>query len=489
MSSVEVAPDFSVGVDVSIIDIGTTPYIRKTSSETNLDIENMSYGIVSSIPDDNVAIVAENSYDWLCAWMALSRAGKTIILINYKLPAEQIEYCLNDSLCTVGFVRKEYMHLMPKNFRAIELGSNDHRVLFNFSPCPMPEFDPSKTNYIMYTSGTTGNPKGVVTSYKARLLQNKPKIVTEKPNKESVFLHVSPAYHLAGLNGILMNITGDSWTTAIMVPKFDVESYIKAIDEFNVTDLRLVAPMMSMILARPDLLEKFNVSSVKSVFLTSSYAPEKMQRDIRRFFTNIRDVHNPYGLTETGAVFGAHPKGLPRPPASAGYPLDSVEVRIVDGVLQVRSPTLLTEYHNKKDLFDKVMTEDGFFVTGDLFRCNKYGFYFYQGRADDMFKSGGEKIYPTEIESVIERHPVVAISCVVGLPDDIKGHKPYAFVQLKPGQTIDEETLRKYVINNVATYQIPRKLWILDKLPMTQIGKIDKRALAALAEKLLDSSK
>jgi acyl-coenzyme A synthetase/AMP-(fatty) acid ligase len=133
------------------------------------------------------------------------------------------------------------------------------------------------------------------------------------------------------------------------------------------------------------------------------------------------------------------------------------------------------------------MTPDGYYITGDIFTVNKYGFYFYQGRSDDMFKSGGEKIYPSEIESVIERHPAISISTVVGVKDDIKGHKPYAFVQLKPGHNITAREIKEFVIKNVATYQIPRQVWILDELPKTNIGKIDRHQLTKKAQELLNN--
>jgi acyl-coenzyme A synthetase/AMP-(fatty) acid ligase len=168
---------------------------------------------------------------------------------------------------------------------------------------------------------------------------------------------------------------------------------------------------------------------------------------------------------------------------SVGYPLDGIETRIVDGILQIKSNAMLQTYNNNPGAYNNLMTEDGFFITGDLFRVNKYGFYFFQGRADDMFKSGGEKIYPGEIEAVIDKHPAVATSAVVGVPDSIKGYKPYAFVQLKPDEKITGEKLKEYTIRNVATYQIPREVWVLDELPKTSIGKIDRRLLADMAAK------
>jgi acyl-coenzyme A synthetase/AMP-(fatty) acid ligase len=215
-----------------------------------------------------------------------------------------------------------------------------------------------------------------------------------------------------------------------------------------------------------------------------------MQEEIQKYFTRLKWLVNPYGLTETGPLFGMeNPRRLPQPMLSVGYPLPGVSCRInSNGVLEAKGPSVLPSYHNRPELKDS-FTEDGYFITGDLFRVNYNGFYFYMGRADDMFKSGGEKIYPSEIETIIERYPSVALSTVVGVEDEIKGYKPYAFVELKTGHTATPEEIKQFTIDNVATYQIPRQVWILDSLPRTNIGKLDRKTLKNLAIELLKENK
>jgi acyl-coenzyme A synthetase/AMP-(fatty) acid ligase len=270
------------------------------------------------------------------------------------------------------------------------------------------------------------------------------------------------------------------------MPAFNAVQYIKLLDLYQPTAIRLVAPMMSMILRERNLLETIDTDSVKQIVLTSSFSPKKLQDEVRVFFKKVKQIDTPYGTTETNVIFGPHPKGIPKPDTSAGYPVTGVSLRLDDaGVLQVKSPAIMSRYNNRPELNGSSMTPDGYYITGDIFRVNKYGFYFYIGRADDMFKSGGEKIYPSEIEAVIERHPSVLLGTVVGVPDEIKGYKPYAFVQLKEGQTATASEIKDFVIKNVATYQIPREVWILNELPKTNIGKIDRKALTVLAERRL----
>jgi acyl-CoA synthetase (AMP-forming)/AMP-acid ligase II len=167
-------------------------------------------------------------------------------------------------------------------------------------------------------------------------------------------------------------------------------------------------------------------------------------------FPNLINISNPYGLTETGAaVLGSHPDNVPIPQGSAGYPASWAESKLVDGVLHVKSKNLISK-------FDTADTE--WFNTHDRFRVDENGFYFFLGRSDDMLKCGGEKVYPVEIELVLDQHPNIDSSLAFGLPDLIKGEKPYAFVKLST--PCDEKELIEYAATKLASYQIPKRIWI-----------------------------
>ena len=153
-------------------------------------------------------------------------------------------------------------------------------------------------------------------------------------------------------------------------------------------------------------------------------------------------VTNAYGTTEAGpVVFGPHPKGLQQPEMSVGYPHPQVQLRLVDGdnrdaeqgVLEMKCPAVMNGYHNRPDVPPPI-TADGYYITGDVFRRDENGFHYFVGRTDDMFVSGGENIYPADVERMLERHPGVAQAAVVPVDDDIKGQKPVAFVIRKAGQ-------------------------------------------------------
>lgn len=484
---------FEVVPNATIVDLSYSPARTFSTDDANTRIRRLSRGLqnLNLASDACVAIMSHNSYEYMCLWLALSQLGLTTVPINIKLPLAQVHYCLEDSGASLILYTPEFKQLVPDSIPSYEIYSDAYEALLDDSPYTRPQYDENKINYIMYTSGTTGNPKGVSSSYKNRTWSNYYGYIQLADFKDRPFrsIHVSPLYHLAGTNGLLNTVTLASRSEMLVViqPKFNAKEYLQAISDYKLGDLRLVAPMMSMILAEKETLRKVDLSSVSCILLTSSAAPEKMQREIKLHFKNVGQILNPYGLTESGPVFGPHPDGIPRPINSVGYPLEGIQTRIVDGVLQLKSNAILTSYHNNPEASNNVMTEDGFLITGDLFRSNKYGFYFYMGRADDMFKSGGEKIYPNEIEAIIDKHPAVATSAVVGVADDIKGAKPYAFVQLKHGERATGDQLKNYTVKNVATYQIPRQVWVLDELPKTTIGKIDRKLLAVMAKNLIAS--
>jgi acyl-CoA synthetase (AMP-forming)/AMP-acid ligase II len=202
---------------------------------------------------------------------------------------------------------------------------------------------------------------------------------------------------------------------------------------------------------------------------------------------------NAYGTTEAGpVVFGPHPKGLPQPDNSVGYPHPKVKLRLVaddrrgveQGVLEMKCPALMNGYHNRRDV-PVPFTDDGFYITGDVFRRDGDGFHYFVGRTDDMFVSGGENIYPSEVERMLERHPEVGQAVVVPVDDDIKGAKPVAFVIPKAGTNPTEAAIKSYALKNAPAYQHPRSVWFLDELPLASTNKVDRNALRKLAQERL----
>jgi acyl-CoA synthetase (AMP-forming)/AMP-acid ligase II len=240
--------------------------------------------------------------------------------------------------------------------------------------------------------------------------------------------------------------------------------------------------MISMMIQEKDIIEKHDLSCVRQIKSASSSVGQKLLDNIKKYFPNAV-FFNSYGITEVGpALFGPHPDGITRPLRSVGYPAEEIEYRLVDSILHIKSPSMMTTYY-KKGKTDSI-TEDGFFVTNDIFDVDENGFYYFVGRNDDMFKCGANKVYPSEVESIIEGHPAVSSAFVLSLPDEIKGAKPYAFVILERSQTVSEDELKQHCLSNGPAYQHPRRIWFLDAFPLAGTNKVDKRKLEELATEL-----
>jgi acyl-CoA synthetase (AMP-forming)/AMP-acid ligase II len=238
-----------------------------------------------------------------------------------------------------------------------------------------------------------------------------------------------------------------------------------------------------------DALAQADLTCVRAVRMGSAPVNDTLAHQIRALLPKARII-NAYGTTEAGMiVFGPHPKGLPQPEASVGARHPKIELRLVDGsnrdadegVLEMKAPAIMNGYHNRPDVPSPV-TPDGYYNTGDVFRRDRAGFYYFIGRTDDMFVSGGENIYPADVERMLERHPGVGQAVVIPVDDDIKGNKPVAFVIPKAGQHPSEDDIKQFALKNAPAYQHPRFVWFVDDLPLASTNKVDRAALKKIAQ-------
>jgi acyl-CoA synthetase (AMP-forming)/AMP-acid ligase II len=332
----------------------------------------------------------------------------------------------------------------------------------------------------LYTSGSTGVPKGVVLSHQSHLW-----VVQTRLNPDLArhrYLIAAPLYHMNAL--ALSQLATAAHATIVLLPQFTATAYIDAVERYRCTWLTAVPPMIAMMLRETERLKRADLSSVEFVRMGSAPVSEALMAALKRALPKAA-VTNAYGTTEGGpVVFGPHPRGLPQPELSVGYPHSGVQVRLVDadgstgdqGVLEMKAPSLMNGYHNRPDLPSPI-TPDGFYVTGDVFRRDVNGFHTFIGRTDDMFVSGGENIYPGDVERMLERHPDIAQACVVPVDDEIKGQKPVAFVILKPGTRLTENDVKQYALKHAPAYQHPRFVWFVEKLPLSSTNKVDRGAL------------
>jgi len=432
-------------------------------------------------PGARIALLAANSVEYLAAVLGIMRAGLVAVPVNYKFPKATVEYVIADSGARLLFCDQQRQQAAPAGLEQVELsaaGLGGFAVQGAFTA-----FEPlaDELALILYTSGSTGKPKGVLLSHAAHLWVVRTRLHAT-PLTDETPLIAAPLYHMNALALALLSLA--SHTSTVLLAQFTAPAYIAAIEQHACTWLTAVPPMIAMMLREKALLAAADLSSVRTVRMGSAPVSQSLLAQIHGLWPKAKII-NAYGTTEGGpVVFAAHPDGLPSPPMSLGCAHPAVQLRLRDeyaalsdhGVLELRSPGLMTGYHNRPDL-PPPFTADGYYVTGDVFERDGQGFYTFVGRRDDMFVSGGENIYPSEIEQLLERHGAVQQACVVPLEDSIKGHKPVAFVVRREGVDVTEAELKTFVLEHAAAYQHPRRVWFVDALPLASTNKIDRSAL------------
>lgn len=442
-------------------------------------------------PGQRVAIVSANRAEYLFCHFGAMRAGLVSVPVNFKFPPALIEFVARDADAAFVFCDSARAGQLPADLPQVVFDDTGPNGFDNFlDPGPFESVRPGLQDpgMFLYTSGSTGKPKGVVLSHHSHVWVSKTRLANHDFSAQR-FLIAAPLYHMNALS--LANLSVIAHASIVLLPQFDAKKYIKAIEDYQCTWLTAVPPMIAMMLQERALIERTDFSSVQHLRMGSAPVSSSLVASIREVLPNVK-ITNAYGTTEGGpVVFGPHPDGLAQPLLSVGYPHPAAELRLDDGVLQMKSPGVMLGYHKAESRQPKLsspFTEDGFYITGDIFRVDENGFYFFLGRADDMFVSGGENIYPSEVERLLETHPMVQQAAVLPLEDDIKGYKPAAFVVLKPGSELTAQSLKEYCLQNAPAYQHPRWIGFVEALPLASTNKIDKARLKAMATERLGAA-
>ncbi len=431
---------------------------------------------------ERVAILSANRAEFLITFLGTMQAGLVSVPVNYKLPAETVAYVVGDCDARLVIGDDARLGLAPDYVPKISFDSTFTSMLDEgpFTPLSMQAEEPAM---FLYTSGSTGKPKGVVLSHYSHLWAISRRVRRPVPIGQRSLV-AAPLYHMNGL--AMCQTTLSQGDTIVLLPQFTTRGYIEAAARHRVAFLTSVPTMIAMMLRERELLATADLSAVEAVRMGSAPITQALIDQVRAVFPQAA-IGNGYGTTEAGpVVFGPHPDGIPQPELSTGYPHPDVQLRLVrdgrevedEGELHMKCGALMTHYHKLPEVTAKAMTADGYYRTSDVFRRDESGFFYFVGRVDDMFVCGGENIYPGEVEKMLERHPGVHQAAVIAIPDELKGHKPIAFVVKAPGVAIDEQTIKTYALANAPPYQHPRRVFFVDEMPLAGTNKIDKRVLA-----------
>jgi long-chain acyl-CoA synthetase len=477
---------------LAIIDLGGETPPREISYAR---LDAMASGVARGLKarglrrGERVAILSANRSEYLAAYFGIMRAGLVAVPINFKFPRQTIHFIAKDCGAKLIFCDPARRADCPAELAAVCFGIEGPASFDAFlDPGPFDAIVPNADEPAMflYTSGSTGIPKGVVLSHQSHIWVVETRLGGQDLSRHR-YLIAAPLYHMNAL--ALSKLACAAHATIVLLPQFSARAYIEAIERYRCTWLTAVPPMIAMMLREQDLIARTDLASVEFIRMGSAPVSASLMAAIHHTLPQAA-VTNAYGTTEAGpVVFGAHPQGLLQPELSVGYPHPQVQLRLVDGedrdadqgVLEMKCPAVMLGYHNRPDV-PSPLTPDRYYVTGDVFRRDPQGFHYFVGRTDDMFVSGGENIYPTDIERMLERHPDIAQACVVPIEDAIKGQKPVAFVVPKPGRQPSDDDIKRFALANAPAYQHPRFVWFLGELPLASTNKVDRHALHALAE-------
>ena len=460
-----------------------------------------------------VAVMAMNSPQYVETYYACAKTGAVFVPLNYRAKREEIVHMLNDSGASLLFVGKRYLELVEslkpelpaiKDFVCIDgpvdgmpgypdllaSGSDDEIYV---------DIDEQDATVLMYTSGTTALPKGVILTYLTLSVYVVNTMSPANPEETpDVTLLSVPVYHVAGLTAIMSSIWGGR--TLVILPQFEPQLWLEAVSKERVTHSFVVPTMLKRIMDQPDF-DKYDLSSLQLITYGAAPMPYEVVRKAVDVFTC--GLMNAYGQTEsTSTMTYLGPEdhrieGTEEEKAkklqrlrSVGRPMDDVEVAIMDrdgnilpagkeGEICVSGSRIMREYHGQKEATEAAI-KDGWLHTGDVGYLDEDSYLFITGRTKDLIIRGGENISPGEIEAVLEQHPKIEEAVVIGVPDVEWGEEVKAIVVLKPGEIATPEEIIQYAKSRLASFKAPKYVAFAQELPRNYLGKVLKTDLRKL---------
>jgi long-chain acyl-CoA synthetase len=442
-------------------------------------------------PGDRVGVMLPNVLEFPVVYYGVLRAGGVAVPMNVLLKKREIAFYLADSgarllLAWHGFAEEaregaaeagtELIEVEPEAFAA---------TLDGLDPAGEPAtVDEEDTAVILYTSGTTGKPKGAELSH--RNLDQNSEIASRTTllvSAGDVVLGALPLFHTFGQT-VGMNASMRVGACLTLVPKFDPEEALATIERDGVTHFYGVPTMYGALLHHPGR-EKFDTSTLRVCMTGGASMPVEVLQGFEDAFG--AELMEGYGLSETSPVASSGHPGQVRKPGSIGTPIEQVEMRIVDeqgeevatgevGEIVIRGHNIMKGYWEKPEATAEAI-RDGWFHSGDMGREDEDGYFYVVDRKKDMIIRGGYNVYPREVEELLYEHPAIREAAVLAVPHPEWGEEIGAAVVLEPGAEADPAEISAWVRERIAAYKYPRVVWFLDELPKGPTGKIVKREI------------
>lgn len=438
------------------------------------------------VQGDRVAALANNDLDYVVLFFATQRVGAILVPINFRLTYREVEHIITDCSPKLLIYQEAFSELAGQLFDNKKI--NQKTLLCSWVSAQESLEDdfvslPSDPVMILYTSGTTGAPKGAILTHEMIFWNSVNTSMRLNISQQDCTVIFLPLFHTGGWNVLTTPILHRGGTI-ILLKKFDAEKILELSESEQATILFGVPTTMDM-MARSEIFPKVNLSKIRYAICGGEAMPINL---IKTWDQKGIPVRQGYGLTEFGPnVFSLNEEDALRKIGSIGFPNFYIETKVVDNVghelgpneigeLLLKGPMCMAGYwNNQKATQDTI--KNGWLHTGDLVRRDEEGYFYVVGRKKDMFISGGENVYPPELEQVIRTLPGVREVAVIGVPDEKWGEVGKAFV-VKDREALTESDIQGHCMKNLAKFKIPKFFVFLNELPKGESGKVLKRVLA-----------
>jgi len=487
---------------LAFIDAGKNPEWRLTFRQANRRANKLASWLKSQGvgKGDRVAILARDGYEHLDVFFACSKLGAIHTALNWRLNWHELleifQYTTPKILIFSDDFKDNAAQLTARfPLPTLHLDGNGIPGSLYFetilqespdSPITCETLEAEDTAALIFTGGTTGTPKAAEVSHRM-IGWNTLNTVIHDVTHNDVYLNVFPMFHTGGLFVYTLPQVIFGGTT-ILIRTFDPAQVLALLQREKVTIFAAVPTMYQMLTTAPNWAEA-DLSSLR--FCTSGGAP--LPVPLVEKYTAEKGIRfkQGFGMTEFGpGIFALAPEDAIRKAGSIGRPNFFVDAQIMDdgnnilgpeqeGELVLKGPSYCSGYFNNPEATAAAVDERGYFHTGDVARFDAQGYFFIVDRKKDMFISGGENVYPVEIENVLYKHPTVHMCAVIGVPDPKWGEVGKACVVLKPGNTVSEAELLDFMAARLAKYKVPKSVALMESLPISAAGKILKRELRA----------
>jgi long-chain acyl-CoA synthetase len=446
-------------------------------------------------PGDRVGIMLPNVPYFPVAYYGVLRAGGVVVPMNVLLKGREAGFYLKDAGAKIVFAWHDFLDAAQTGADEagaelidVEPGKIEEEIFSHDPDFDVAQVADDDTAVILYTSGTTGQPKGAELTH-SNLMRNAEASASLFDLDETVVvLGALPLFHSFGQT-CGMNATIGRGGCLSLIPRFEPAKALEIIGRDEVKVFEGVPTMYGAMLHHPER-EQYDTSSLQLCASGGAALPVELLRGFDEAF-NCKILEG-YGLSETSPVASFNHPDKERKPGSIGTPIAGVEMKVVDeddndvatgevGEIVIKGHNVMKGYWNRPDATAEVM-KGGWFHSGDMAKVDEDGYFFIVDRKKDMIIRGGYNVYPREIEEVIYEHPAVREAAVVAVPHDDLGEEVGAAVVLKDGEELSADELQSYVKDNVAAYKYPRHVWFLSELPKGPTGKILKREIAVPQE-------